>query len=189
MSNVFFVDFTWKLGGRGHLLLSIFGAVMGSLPEGFRKCPGSASLPVVFSETSVVQHSQLNFLLKVETLPASDVLQAEAWLWHWGPCGVVREHFLCDGAADSSLPVQILLSFLTPGGNRLHSQICEVLDIDLIRQQAEHSAVDIQGLANYVISTMGKICAPVRDEDIRELKATTNIVEMLRLALLLCAFS
>ncbi|XP_051028856.1 T-complex protein 11-like protein 2 [Acomys russatus] len=75
---------------------------------------------------------------------------------------------------------EILLSFLTPGGNRLHNQICEVLDIDLIRQQAEHSAVDIQGLANYVINTMGKICAPVRDEDIRELKATTNIVEMMR---------
>ncbi|XP_076775892.1 T-complex protein 11-like protein 2 isoform X2 [Arvicanthis niloticus] len=75
---------------------------------------------------------------------------------------------------------EILLSFLTPGGNRLHSQICEVLDMDLIRQQAKHSAVDIQGLANYVISTMGKICAPVRDEDIRELKATTNIVAMLR---------
>ncbi|XP_036025753.1 T-complex protein 11-like protein 2 isoform X2 [Onychomys torridus] len=75
---------------------------------------------------------------------------------------------------------EILLSFLTPGGNRLHNQICEVLDIDLIRQQAKHSAVDIQGLANYVISTMGKMCAPVRDEDIRELKATTNIVEMLR---------
>lgn len=75
---------------------------------------------------------------------------------------------------------ETLLSFLTPGGNRLHNQICEVLDIDLIRQQAEHSAVDIQGLANYVINTMGKMCAPVRDEDIRELKATTNIVEMLR---------
>lgn len=36
---------------------------------------------------------------------------------------------------------------------------------------------------------MGKMCAPVRDEDIRELKATTNIVEMLRLALLLYTFS
>ena len=97
--------------------------------------------------------------------------------------------FLCDREADSSFLGQILLSFLTPGGNRLHSQICEVLDIDLIRQQAKHNAVDIQGLANYVINTMGKICAPVRDEDIRELKATTNIVEMLRLVLLLCAFS
>ncbi|XP_075810109.1 T-complex protein 11-like protein 2 [Microtus pennsylvanicus] len=75
---------------------------------------------------------------------------------------------------------EILLSFLAPGANSLHNQICEVLDIDLIRQQAEHNAVDIQGLANYVIATMGKMCAPVRDEDIRELKATTNIVEMLR---------
>lgn len=85
--------------------------------------------------------------------------------------------------------MQILLSFLAPGANSLHNQICEVLDIDLIRQQAEHNAVDIQGLANYVINTMGKMCAPVRDEDIRELKATTNIVEMLRLALLLYTFS
>ncbi|EPY74052.1 hypothetical protein CB1_002317008 [Camelus ferus] len=76
--------------------------------------------------------------------------------------------------------VEILLSFLTPGGNRLRNQICEVLDTDLIRQQAEHSTVDIQGLSNYVISTMGKLCAPVRDDDIRELKATGNVVEVLR---------
>ncbi|XP_006897605.1 PREDICTED: T-complex protein 11-like protein 2 [Elephantulus edwardii] len=75
---------------------------------------------------------------------------------------------------------EILLSFLTPGGNRLRNQICDVLDTDLIRQQAEHSVVDIQGLASYVISTMGKLCAPVRDDDIRELKATGNIVEVLR---------
>nr|XP_004650629.2 T-complex protein 11-like protein 2 [Jaculus jaculus]XP_045009060.1 T-complex protein 11-like protein 2 [Jaculus jaculus] len=74
-----------------------------------------------------------------------------------------------------------LLSFLTPGGrSQLYNQICEVLDIDLLRQQAEHSAVDIQGLANYVISTMGKMCAPVRDQVIRDLKATDDIVELLR---------
>ncbi|KAH0506249.1 T-complex protein 11-like protein 2 [Microtus ochrogaster] len=83
------------------------------------------------------------------------------------------------GSLEPTMP-QILLSFLAPGANSLHNQICEVLDIDLIRQQAEHNAVDIQGLANYVITTMGKMCAPVRDDDIRELKATTNIVEMLR---------
>lgn len=75
---------------------------------------------------------------------------------------------------------EILLSFLTPGGNRLHTQICEVLDTDLIRQQAEHSAVDVPGLAAYVIGMMGKLCAPVRDQDIRELKATGNIVDVLR---------
>ncbi|XP_010118252.1 PREDICTED: T-complex protein 11-like protein 2 [Chlamydotis macqueenii] len=75
---------------------------------------------------------------------------------------------------------EILLSFLTPGANRMHHQICEVLDSDLIRQQAEHNAVDIHGLANYIINTMGKLCAPVRDNDIKQLKATDNIVELLR---------
>lgn len=77
--------------------------------------------------------------------------------------------------------IQILLSFLTPGANRIHNQICEVLDTDLIRQQAEHNAVDIPGLANYIINTMGKLCAPIRDNDIKQLKATDNIVELLRL--------
>ncbi|XP_004623987.1 T-complex protein 11-like protein 2 isoform X2 [Octodon degus] len=75
---------------------------------------------------------------------------------------------------------EILLSFLTPGGNRLRTQICEVLDTDLIRQQAAHGAVDVPGLAAYVIGMMGKLCAPVRDQDIRELKATGSIVAMLR---------
>ncbi|XP_068800174.1 T-complex protein 11-like protein 2 isoform X2 [Struthio camelus] len=75
---------------------------------------------------------------------------------------------------------EILLSFLTPGANRIQNQICEVLDTDLIRQQAEHNAVDIHGLANYIITTMGKLCAPIRDNDIKQLKATDNIVELLR---------
>lgn len=79
------------------------------------------------------------------------------------------------------LILQILLSFLNPGANRLRSQICEVLDTDLIRQQAQHDAVDIYGLANYVITTMGKMCAPVRDNDVKQLKATGNIVALLRL--------
>lgn len=75
---------------------------------------------------------------------------------------------------------EILLSFLSHGGNRLRTQISEVLDTDLIRQQAEHSTVDVQGLANYIISTMGKLCAPIRDNDIKELKVTGNVVEVLR---------
>ncbi|KAL8222020.1 UNVERIFIED_CONTAM: hypothetical protein K2H54_074803 [Gekko kuhli] len=75
---------------------------------------------------------------------------------------------------------EILLSFLNPGANRMRSQICEVLDTDLIRQQAQHDAVDIQGLANYVITTMGKMCAPVRDNDVNQLKATGNIVALFR---------
>ncbi|KAG8439468.1 hypothetical protein GDO86_005615 [Hymenochirus boettgeri] len=75
---------------------------------------------------------------------------------------------------------EILLSFLTPGTNRLRTQICDVLDVDLLKQQAEHNAVDIYKLGQYIIVLMGKLCAPIRDEDVKNLKASGNIVQMLR---------
>ena len=76
---------------------------------------------------------------------------------------------------------QILLSFLNPGANRMRTQIMEVLDMDLIRQQADNDAVDIQGLASYIITTMGKMCAPVRDEDVKKLSENPdNIVTLFR---------
>ncbi|XP_017266954.1 T-complex protein 11-like protein 2 [Kryptolebias marmoratus] len=77
---------------------------------------------------------------------------------------------------------EILLSFLNPGANRMRTQIMEVLDMDLICQQADNDAVDIQGLASYIITTMGKLCAPVRDEEIKKLRElnTDNIVTLFR---------
>ncbi|XP_076578716.1 T-complex protein 11-like protein 2 [Chaetodon auriga] len=76
---------------------------------------------------------------------------------------------------------EILLSFLNPGANRMRTQIMEVLDIDLIRQQADNDAVDIQGLASYIITTMGKICAPIRDGDIKKLRENPdNIVTLFK---------
>lgn len=76
---------------------------------------------------------------------------------------------------------EILLSFLNPGANRMRTQIMEVLDIDLIRQQANNDAVDIQGLASYIINTMGKMCAPIRDQEIMRLRESTdNIVALFR---------
>lgn len=63
----------------------------------------------------------------------------------------------------------------------MRTQIMEVLDMDLIRQQADNDAVDIQGLASYIITTMGKMCAPVRDEDVKKLQESTeNIVKLFR---------
>ncbi|MEQ2260078.1 wD repeat domain, partial [Xenotaenia resolanae] len=80
---------------------------------------------------------------------------------------------------------EILLSFLNPGANRMRTKIMKVLDMDLIRQQAENDAVDIQGLASYIIMTMGKMCAPMRDEEIRNLRESTdNIVTLLNLCCL-----
>lgn len=135
-----------------------------------------------------------NFQLKQEALPENSLAGRVKHIVHQAFWDVLDSELNADPPEfEHAIKLfeeirEILLSFLTPGGNRLRNQICEVLDTDLIRQQAEHRAVDIQGLANYVISTMGKLCAPVRDNDIRELKATGNIVEVLRLALLLFAF-
>ncbi|XP_028307580.1 T-complex protein 11-like protein 2 [Gouania willdenowi] len=76
---------------------------------------------------------------------------------------------------------EILLSFLNPGANQTRTQITEVLDMDLIRQQAENDAVDMQGLASYIITTMGKMCTPMRDEEIKKLRENTdNIVILFR---------
>ncbi|XP_028672559.1 T-complex protein 11-like protein 2 isoform X1 [Erpetoichthys calabaricus] len=71
---------------------------------------------------------------------------------------------------------EILLSFLNPGANRIRSQICEVLDIDLLRQQAANDAVDICGIANYIITVMEKLCAPIRDSDVKKLREISDIV-------------
>ncbi|XP_059894746.1 T-complex protein 11-like protein 2 [Gadus macrocephalus] len=76
---------------------------------------------------------------------------------------------------------EILLSFLNPGANRMRTQISEVLDMELIGQQAASDTVDIQGLASYIISTMGKLCAPVRDEEVKGLQeARGNVVTLFK---------
>lgn len=127
-----------------------------------------------------------NFELKQDSLPENSLAGRVKHIVHQAFWDVLESELNADPPEyEHAIKLfeeirEILLSFLTPGGNRLRNQICEVLDTDLIRQQAKHSAVDIQGLANYVINTMGKLCAPVRDDDIRELKATGNIVEVLR---------
>ncbi|KAJ0047465.1 hypothetical protein NL108_000878, partial [Boleophthalmus pectinirostris] len=76
---------------------------------------------------------------------------------------------------------ETMLSFLNPGANRIRTQIMEVLDIDLIRQQADNDVIDIQGIASYIITTIGKMCAPARDEEIKKLQHNTdNIVTLFR---------
>ncbi|XP_077258928.1 T-complex protein 11-like protein 1 isoform X1 [Temnothorax americanus] len=60
---------------------------------------------------------------------------------------------------------------------KIKENIREVLDLDLIGQQAEKGVLDFRRYGQYIISVMGKICAPVRDEKIKELSQQTDIVE------------
>ncbi|NXY85270.1 T11L1 protein, partial [Alcedo cyanopectus] len=73
-----------------------------------------------------------------------------------------------------------LLSFLLPGHTRLRNQITEVLDLDLIKQEAENGALDIAKLVEFVIGMMGTLCAPARDEEIKKLKDIHEIVPLFR---------
>ncbi|XP_074086542.1 T-complex protein 11-like protein 1 isoform X2 [Macrotis lagotis] len=75
---------------------------------------------------------------------------------------------------------ETLLSFLLPGHGRLRNQIREVLDLDLIKQEAENGALDIARLAEFIIGMMGTLCAPARDEEIQKLKDIKEIVPLFR---------
>lgn len=73
-----------------------------------------------------------------------------------------------------------LLSILMPHHTRILNQINEVLDIALIQQQAENDALDFKYYAQYIISVMSRLCAPVRDEKIKELASLTDVVSVYR---------
>ncbi|KAK0132586.1 T-complex protein 11-like protein 1 [Merluccius polli] len=75
---------------------------------------------------------------------------------------------------------EALLSFLMPGHDRLRSRIDEVLDLPLIQQEAENGALDLGRLAHFIVETMGSLCAPCRDGDIRQLRQTTELVPLLK---------
>lgn len=56
------------------------------------------------------------------------------------------------------------------------NHINEILDADLIRQQAEKGVLDFKAHANFIIHIMSLSCAPIRDEKVAELKSNQNDV-------------
>ena len=75
---------------------------------------------------------------------------------------------------------QIMLSLLLPQHIRLKTQICEVLDIELIQQKLENNAFDIYYYSDYVINIMGKLCSPARDDDIAKLKEMKEVIPLFK---------
>lgn len=91
-----------------------------------------------------------------------------------------------------------LFAVLLPQHTRIKQQISEVLDTELVKQQAEKGFLDFkvclkikcviqkkynftrnlfQHYAQYVISVMSKLCAPVRDDKIKELTETEDVID------------
>ncbi|KAJ3085810.1 hypothetical protein HK102_013808 [Quaeritorhiza haematococci] len=62
---------------------------------------------------------------------------------------------------------QQLLAMVSDTG-KIAEEINESLDIDLIRQQAQHNLFDLQKYVKYITNKMSQLCAPIRDQSIRE---------------------
>jgi len=73
-----------------------------------------------------------------------------------------------------------MLSLLLPHHNSLRAQINEVLDLELIKQQAMHGILDISRLAQFVVSILSKLCAPARDEQVKKILDNQDIVELFK---------
>ncbi|KRT82442.1 hypothetical protein AMK59_3549, partial [Oryctes borbonicus] len=73
-----------------------------------------------------------------------------------------------------------LFSVLLPQHTKIKQQISDILDSELIKQQAERGVLDFPHYAQYVLSVMSKLCAPIRDERIKELREKTDVVEVFR---------
>jgi len=75
---------------------------------------------------------------------------------------------------------ETLLSLMLPHHKKLKDQINEVLDMELIKQEISHGCFDMDECTKFIIVIMGKLCAPLRDEKLKELKNHTGIASTLR---------
>jgi len=73
-----------------------------------------------------------------------------------------------------------LCNMLLPNQHRIKQGIMDRLDLDLIKQQAEHGTLNFRDYADYVVDLMSKLCAPVRDDEIKKLRETTEVVPLFK---------
>lgn len=73
-----------------------------------------------------------------------------------------------------------LLDITLPHQSKLRQEISETLDVDLIKQQAEHGILDFTKYSQYVLSIMARLCAPVRDDTIRGLMKESDVLTVFR---------
>jgi len=86
-------------------------------------------------------------------------------------------------AFDLLIEMKTLILEMLPkskGADSMRKEIEEVLDAELLKQQIDHDAFDIGACGSFILSTLSKICAPVRDAKINFLKTQTELVPLLR---------
>ncbi|XP_002740324.1 T-complex protein 11-like protein 1 [Saccoglossus kowalevskii] len=73
-----------------------------------------------------------------------------------------------------------LFTLLLPAHTKIRTEINEVLDLELIKQQAEHNSLDVHKYAEFVIGIMSQLCAPVRDDEIQKIHEITDVIELFK---------
>ena len=71
-------------------------------------------------------------------------------------------------------------SIMLENNKKFMERINEMLDADLIRQQAEQGVLDFKAYSNFIVHVMSLSCAPIRDDAIAKLKETEDTVELFR---------
>ncbi|KAL3994301.1 T-complex protein 11 family protein [Acanthocheilonema viteae] len=75
---------------------------------------------------------------------------------------------------------KMILDLLTQQHVRLRSEIDCMLDIDLLRQQAENNCLDVRQLFENIVELLSRLCAPARDKLVNDLRKKSDNVDMLR---------
>lgn len=71
-------------------------------------------------------------------------------------------------------------SILLENNKKVMDKINEMLDADLIKQQAEKGVLDFKAYSNFIVHVMSLACAPIRDEAVAKLKEIDDVVELFR---------
>ncbi|KAM3719521.1 T-complex protein 11-like protein [Dirofilaria immitis] len=75
---------------------------------------------------------------------------------------------------------KMILDLLTQQHVRLRSEIECMLDINLLKQQAENKCLDIRQLFESIVELLSRLCAPARDELVNDLRKKTDNIDMLK---------
>ncbi|CRK91264.1 CLUMA_CG004944, isoform A [Clunio marinus] len=71
-------------------------------------------------------------------------------------------------------------SILLENNKKVMDKINEMLDADLIKQQAEQGVLDFKAYSNFIVHVMSLACAPIRDEAVAKLREIDDIVDSFR---------
>lgn len=75
---------------------------------------------------------------------------------------------------------QKIVDLLLPQHSRLKQDIEDKLDSQILDQLSRVESLNLIEYAKYILDLLSKLCAPVRDEKLRELSETTDVVQLYR---------